>query len=62
MANERSGVEGGNAKIPDSDIQGTKAGERMRRETNERDEADPDREGRPSEFPASKAGMDDRNA
>ena len=53
----RSSVRGRNDKVSDTDIQGDRAGERMRKEEARRAESSPDREGRPSEFPASKAGI-----
>lgn len=50
-------VQGRNDKVADTEIQGERAGERMRKEEGKRNEASSDREGRPSEFPASKAGL-----
>lgn len=53
----QSGVRGRNAKVADTDIQGQRAGKRSRTEDDPRAKNSPDREGLPSEFPASKAGI-----
>ncbi len=53
-----SGGEHDNAKVPDSEIQGTKAGKRMKAMTEgERNTALNDRKGRQSGFPVSRGGM-----
>jgi hypothetical protein len=53
-----SGGEHDNAKVPDSEIQGTKAGKRMRAMTEGERKTDlSDKDGRQSEFPVSRGGM-----